>query len=132
MAVINIDHRTYQHALKHFEQVIRQYIEQQDCEIPLIQLFRFYVMDIFKVDPVHQIAGRDNNNRSDAKHCLRFMLLNYTTLSQREIGRQTFLRDHSGVSTSRRRHYQLLHNPIYAKKANKVEEKIKQYLYDQR
>ena len=128
MAVINIDHRTYQHALKHFEQVIRQYIEQSNDDSKIVELFRFFVWDAFKVDPMFKTDGKDTIRRSEAKHCLRAMLANYTNLSKNTIGKMTCVKDHSAVSESVKRHYQLLSNEAYAAKAEIVENKVRNYV----
>ena len=128
MAVINIDHRTYQHALKHFEQVTRQYIEQSNDDSKIVELFRFFVWDAFKIDPMFKTEGKDTIRRSESKHCLRAMLANYTNLSKGTIGRMTCVKDHSAVSTSLQRHYQLLSSEAYAAKAEIVENKVRNYV----
>ena len=125
---LQIDHRTYQHALKHFEQVIRQYIEQSNDDSKIVELFRFFVWDAFKVDPMFKTDGKDTIRRSEAKHCLRAMLANYTNLSKGTIGKMTCVKDHSAVSASVQRHYQLLSNEAYAAKAEIVENKVRNYV----
>ena len=125
---LTIDNKTYQHALKHFEQVTRQYIEQSNDDSKIVELFRFFVWDAFKVDPMHKTDGKDTIRRSEAKHCLRAMLANYTNLSKGTIGRMTCVKDHSAVSTSVKRHYQLLSNDAYAAKAEIVENKVRNYV----
>ena len=125
---LTIDAKTYQHALRHFEQVTRQYIEQSNDDSKIVELFRFFVWDAFKVDPMHKSGGKDTIRRSEAKHCLRAMLANYTNLSKGTIGRMTCVKDHSAVSTSVQRHYQLLSNDAYAAKAEIVENKVRNYV----
>lgn len=118
----------YRSALAHFEQVTRQYIEQSNDDSKIVELFRFFVWDAFKVDPMFKTDGKDTIRRSEAKHCLRAMLANYTNLSKNTIGKMTCVKDHSAVSTSIQRHYQLLSSEAYAAKAEIVENKVKNYI----
>ena len=124
-----IDHHTYQHALKHFEKVAKQYIESSNNKLPLIDLFRFYVIEVFKADPINKSKGRDIDAISYAKHCIRHMLVKYTDIPRYQIGVATCLKDHSGVTMSLGAHYRLMKgNQSYAEKCNLVEDKIKAYL----
>lgn len=125
---MTIDKRTYEHALKHFEDVTRKYIEQSKDDSKIVELFRFFVWDAFKIDPMFKTGGKDTIRRSEAKHCLRAMLANYTNLTKGTIGRMTCVKDHSAVSTSVQRHYQLLISDSYKSKADIVESRVLNYI----
>jgi hypothetical protein len=118
----------YQAAVQHFEQAIRKYTATAIDNKPKMQIYRAYIVEAFKADPITDKKCRCSNKIDEAKHCLRAMLKFNTKFSLEEIARLTNAASHSTISCSLRAHQNLMHTDrVYNAKVMEVQMKITEY-----
>ena len=116
----------YQSAVQHFEQAIRNLL--QDYHIPdaIPQLYRAYIVEVFGADPA--IRTRSSDKVSQAKHCYRALLRFNLNLSTQEAADLSGGICHTSVCNSVKKHTSLmLTNRAYNAKVMEVQSKITEY-----